>query len=73
MMLEKFFQHFFMSRSLINTIDMRSRYALNDSKAAKKLIKRAKKNPTLYTEQEVLYAKLIKRVTKHNEKDKETT
>jgi len=46
---------------------------LKDRKAAKKLIKRAKKNPQLYTEQEVLYAKLIKRVTKNNAKDKETT
>ena len=45
---------------------------LKDRKAAKKLIKRAKKNPQLYTEQEVLYAKLIKRVTKKNEpSDKE--
>ncbi len=43
---------------------------LKDRKAAKKLIKRAKKNPKFYTAQEVLYAKLIKRVTKKNDSDK---
>ena len=37
-------------------------------KTAKRLIKQAKKHPDWYTEQDVLYAKLIKRV---NKKDKE--
>tara|TARA_X000000368_G_scaffold388179_1_gene349488 strand:- start:537 stop:692 length:156 start_codon:yes stop_codon:yes gene_type:complete len=37
-------------------------------KTAKRLIKQAKKHPDWYTEQDVLYAKLIKRV---NKKDKD--
>ena len=36
-------------------------------KAAKRLIKQAKKHPDWYTDQDVLYAKLIKKV---NKKDK---
>jgi|TARA_B100001964_G_C14131661_1_gene553179 ribosome-associated translation inhibitor RaiA len=34
---------------------------LNDKKAAKKIIKIAKKHPNLYTAEDVLYAKLIKK------------
>jgi len=34
---------------------------LKDKKAAKKLIKLAKKHPDWYTEQDVLYAKQVKR------------
>ena len=34
---------------------------MNNKKAAKLIIKRAKQNPNLYTKQEVRYAKLIKR------------
>jgi len=45
---------------------------ITDRKAAKKIIKRFKKNPQLYTEQEVQYAKLFRRVTKKNE-DKNIT
>ena len=41
---------------------------MKDRKAAKKIIKIAKKNPQLYTEQDIQYAKLIKRVTKKNAK-----
>tara|TARA_Y100000592_G_scaffold90318_1_gene148784 strand:- start:498 stop:653 length:156 start_codon:yes stop_codon:yes gene_type:complete len=39
---------------------------MKDKKAAKLIIKRAKKNPKLYTKQEVYYAKLIKRKLKDN-------
>ena len=39
---------------------------MKDRKAAKQIIKRFKKNPQLYTEQEVQYAKLFRRVTKKN-------
>ena len=34
---------------------------MNDKKAAKLIIRRRKKNPFLYTKEEVRYAKLIKR------------
>ena len=37
---------------------------MNDKKAIKKLIKRAKANPDLYTDTEVKYAKLIKKTLK---------
>ena len=40
---------------------------LKDKKAAKKLIKRAKKNPTLYSTSEVLYAKMIRQSIKEDE------
>ena len=34
---------------------------LNDKKAAKKIIKVAKKHPDFYTKEDVLYAKLLKK------------
>ena len=34
---------------------------MKDKKAAKLILKRAKKNPSLYTEEEVTYAKKIKK------------
>ena len=34
---------------------------MNDKKAAKLILKRAKKNPSLYTEEEVTYEKKIKK------------
>jgi len=34
---------------------------LSDKKAAKKIIKRAKKHPDWYTEQDVYYAKMVKK------------
>ena len=34
---------------------------MNDKKAAKKLLKRAKAHPTWYTERDVYYAKMIKK------------
>ena len=40
---------------------------MQDRKAAKKLIKRAKKHPTLYSTSEVIYAKMIRQSTKRNE------
>ena len=36
-------------------------------KAAKKLIKRAKKNPNLYSEQDIYYAKQVKKQLKNKE------
>ena len=37
---------------------------MEDKKAAKKIIKRAKKHPDWYTQEEVMYAKVIKRMIK---------
>ena len=45
---------------------------MKDRKAAKQIIKRAKKNPQLYTDSEVRYAKLFRRVTKKHAEDKPT-
>jgi len=42
---------------------------LNDKKAAKVLLKRAKKHPDWYTEQEIYYAKKVKKQLKHEEKE----
>jgi hypothetical protein len=41
---------------------------LTDKKAAKKIIKQAKKHPDWYTEEDVLYAKSVKRRIKQEEK-----
>ena len=42
---------------------------MNDKKAAKLIIKRAKKHPELYSEKEVYYAKMIKKQIKQEEKE----
>jgi len=44
---------------------------MKDKKAAKILIKRAKKHPELYTEKEVYYAKMVKKRIKQKKKDAE--
>ena len=41
---------------------------MNDKKAAKKLIKLAKKHPDWYTEKDVYYAKQVKKRIKEEEK-----
>ena len=41
---------------------------MNDKKAAKKLIKLAKKHPDWYTEKDVYYAKQVKKRFKEEEK-----
>ncbi len=41
---------------------------MKDKKAAKKLLKLAKKQPDWYTEEDVLYAKSVKRRIKQEEK-----
>ena len=38
---------------------------MNDKKAAKVLLKRAKKHPELYSERDVYYAKMVKKREKH--------
>ena len=44
---------------------------MKDKKAAKKIIKRAKKHPEWYTEQDVYYAKMVRRRIKDEEKMKD--
>ena len=46
-------------------------FILKDKKAAKLIIKRAKKHPELYSTKEVYYAKMIKKQIKQAEKDAE--
>jgi len=41
---------------------------MNDKKAAKLIIRRAKKNPLFYTKDEIRYAKLIKKLHKKKKK-----
>ena len=43
-------------------------FKLKDKKAAKKLLKRAKKHPELYSEKDVYYAKMMKKKIKAEEK-----
>ena len=40
---------------------------MQDRKAAKKLIKRAKKHPSLYSTSEVIYAKMIRKTITRDE------
>ena len=40
---------------------------MNDKKAAKLIIKRAKKHPDLYSEREVYYAKMVRKRIKKDE------
>ena len=42
-------------------------------KAAKKLLKRAKKHPEWYTEQEIYYAKRVRREIKDEERQSKNT
>jgi hypothetical protein len=44
---------------------------LKDKKAAKVLLKRAKKHPELYIERDVYYAKMVRRQLKQEEKETE--
>ena len=44
---------------------------MNDKKAAKKLIKLAKKQPDWYTKKDVYYAKMVKKQIKEQEKSQD--
>ena len=44
---------------------------MKDKKAAKKIIKRAKKHPEWYSESDIWYAKMIRKRIKLEEKDAE--
>ena len=46
---------------------------MKDKKAAKKIIKRAKKHPEWYTKEEVKFAKMVRRKIKEEEKLREET
>ena len=45
---------------------------MKDKKAAKKLIKLAKKHPDWYTEKDVYYAKMVKKRIKEEESEQES-
>ena len=44
---------------------------MHNKKAAKKLLKRAKKHPEWYTEKDIYYAKMIRKEEKRRKHDKE--
>ena len=44
---------------------------MKDKKAAKLIIKRAKKHPEMYTKEEVRFAKMVKRSIKQEKKEKD--
>ena len=46
---------------------------MKDKKAAKKIIKRAKKHPEWYTKEDVKFAKMVRRRIKEEEASKENT
>ena len=48
-------------------LDVSINTCMQDKKAAKKLIKRAKKNPSLYSTMEVMYARMIRKSIKQDE------
>ena len=50
-------------------VDTEGIFILNDKKAAKLIIKRAKKHPELYSEKEIFYAKMVRKRIKQEEKD----
>ena len=45
---------------------------MKDKKAAKRIIKIAKKHPDLYSREDVLYAKMIKRKLKKEKKENDS-
>ena len=60
-----------MQENMQGGLDVSINTCMQDSKAAKKLIKRAKKHPSLYSTSEVIYAKMIRKsITKDETKTK---
>jgi len=51
-------------------LDVSINTCMQDKKAAKKLIKRAKKNPSLYSTMEVMYARMIRKSIKERDETK---
>ena len=61
-----------MQKNMQRGLDVSINTCMQDMKAAKKLIKRAKKHPKLYSTSEVIYAKMIKKsITKDETTTKE--
>ena len=56
-----------MQKNMQRGLDVSINTCMRDRKAAKKLIKRAKKHPKLYSTSEVIYAKMIKKSIKKDE------
>ena len=52
-------------------VDTEGIFILKDKKAAKLIIKRAKKHPELYTKEEIKYAKMVKKRIKKEKRDAE--
>ena len=50
-----------MQKNMQRGFDVSINTCMQDRKAAKKLIKRAKKHPSLYSTSEVIYAKMIRK------------
>ena len=60
-----------MQKNMQGDLDVSINTCMQDKKAAKKLIKRAKKHPSLYSTSEVIYAKMIRKtITKDETKTK---
>ena len=61
-----------MQKNMQRGLDVSINTCMQDRKAAKKLIKRAKKHPSLYSTSEVINAKMIKKsITKDETTTKE--
>jgi hypothetical protein len=56
-----------MQKNMQRGFDVSINTCMQDMKAAKKLRKRAKKHPKLYSTSEVIYAKMIKKSIKEDE------
>jgi len=56
-----------MQKNMQGGLDVSINTCMQDKKAAKKLIKRAKKNPSLYSTMEVMYARMIRKSIKKDE------
>ncbi len=53
-------------------LEVQMRSKLKDKKAAKKLLKRAKKHPDWYSEQDIYYAKMVKKRIKEEESNEKS-
>ena len=56
-----------MQKNMQGGLDVSINTCMQDRKAAKKLIKRAKKHPSLYSTSEVIYAKMIRKTIAKDE------
>jgi hypothetical protein len=63
-----------MDVKVLNTSDTQTnlKVDLSDKKATKKIIKRSKKHPEWYSQEEVAYAKMIRKQLKKNERQSES-